>query len=124
QSGATLTINKGVVFKSNAPGITVKGTLKVEGTAEEPVVFTARTLSPLDPWCNLSFQSGSGASVVDHAEFSHGGACGNGTITIEGSSPTIKNSTIRESTSNAIQISGGGSPEIADNVLLANSSGI
>jgi YD repeat-containing protein len=124
QSGAALTITKGVLFKTAGPGITTKGTLKVEGTAAEPVLFVPKTIEPLTTWCSLSFAAGSGASVVDHAELRSGGACGNGSINIEGSSPTIKNSVIRNSTSNAIRVTGGGSPEIADNQLLANNSGI
>jgi RHS repeat-associated protein len=121
-SGATLAITKGVHLIGN-PGMNVKGTLKVEGTAEEPVVFTgAKDLAP-NEWCSISFEPGSGASVIDHAELKYGGACGGGMVKVEGSSPTISNSTFRKSGTNGI-VAYSGAPEIAHNDFLANAGGI
>jgi RHS repeat-associated protein len=116
-SGATLTITKGVLLRIYS--LTVKGTLNVEGTAEEPVVFTERIETP--SWCSISFESGSGASVIDHAELSYGGGCGGGVVKVNGgTSPTIKNSTFRKNTNSPIRVYDGGAPEIADNEFVAN----
>ncbi|MGE5335868.1 MAG: right-handed parallel beta-helix repeat-containing protein, partial [Nitrososphaerota archaeon] len=120
-SGVTLKITKGVLLR-NKPNIYVYGTLKVEGTAEEPVVFTGLKEEAPGEWCHILFAAGSGASVIDHAEFRYGGACGGGTLWAEGgSSPTISHSTIRNSSSSGISVGGGGSPEIFENSLIGNS---
>jgi RHS repeat-associated protein len=121
-SGAIVRITKGVRLIGN-PGMNVKGTLKVEGTAEEPVVFTGLKDEAPNEWCSITFEPGSGASVIDHAELKNGGACGGGMIKVEGSSPTITNSTLRRSGNNAMAIYSG-APEIAHNDFLANVAGI
>jgi RHS repeat-associated protein len=118
-SGVTLKITKGVVLKGS-PAMTVNGTLNVEGTASEPVVFTGTNESSPGEWGHIRFASGSGASVIDHAELKYGGSSGAGTIYVEGSSPTITNSTIRKSYSAGIRVEMGGSPHIANNNVLAN----
>ncbi len=120
EGGVTLTIKPGTVLK--VEHLEVKGTLLVEGTAAEPVVFTgAKGIAPGE-WCAIYFAPGSGASVVDHAEVQYGGACGTGDINVEGSSPTIKNSTISHSSNYGINVPSAGSPEIANNHLFANSN--
>ncbi len=113
-AGKTLTVTQGVQFRVFS--FTVKGTLKVEGTAEEPVEFLAREGSPT--WCHINFESGSGASVIDHAVLSDGGGCGGQVIKVHGSSsPTIKNSLFEDSKNNAISVTQGGSPEIVNNLI-------
>ncbi|HEY2480446.1 MAG TPA: right-handed parallel beta-helix repeat-containing protein, partial [Solirubrobacterales bacterium] len=100
--------------------MTVKGTLLVEGTATEPVVFTGPKEATGGEWCSIAFLPGSGSSVVDHAEVKYGGGNCLGSIYIEGSSPTIKDSTISHSADIGIEIESGGSPEIADDRLVAD----
>jgi RHS repeat-associated protein len=119
-SGATLKITKGVVL-TGSPTMYVYGTLKVEGTAAEPVIFTGAKGETPGEWCHILFAAGSSASVIDHAELKYGGGCGAGTLLVEGASPTITNSTIRKSSSDGIKVQGGGSPEIANNSFIANS---
>jgi RHS repeat-associated protein len=121
ESGVTLKVEPGVKFKINS--MVVKGTLDVDGTAEEPVVFTGAKESSAGEWAHIVFESGSGASVIDHTELAYGGGSGLGAIWVNGSSPTITNSTIRKSYSVGINVEAGGSPEIASNDLLANASG-
>jgi RHS repeat-associated protein len=117
ESGVTVKVKPGV--KLRISNLVVKGTLDVDGTAEEPVVFTGSNEKIKGEWSGIEFVSGSSASVVDHAEFYWGG--GNGSqIFVVGSSPTITNSTIHQSYSTAIYVSQGGSPEIADNYLLGS----
>ncbi len=120
EESVTLTIKPGTVLK--VVHLEVKGTLLVEGTASEPVVFTGAKEAAAGEWCAIYFAPGSGASVVDHAEVKYGGACGTGGINVEGSSPTIKNSTISHSSTYGINIPSGGGPEIANNHLFANAN--
>ena len=116
--GVTLKIEPGV--KLNLGGLWVEGTLKAEGTAEEPVVFTGPKEASAGEWCHIAFEPGSGASVIDHAEVSYGGACGIAPIWVRGSSPTITNSLISHSSAGGIEVESGGAPEIAHDILLAN----
>jgi RHS repeat-associated protein len=118
EPGVTVKVEPGV--KLTLGSLTVKGTLDVDGTAEEPVVFTGAKEAAAGEWGNVRFQSGSGASVIDHAELKYGGSGGAGTIAIEGVSPKITNSTIRNSYSSGIYVNSGGGPEIANNDFLAN----
>jgi RHS repeat-associated protein len=120
EPGATLTLKSGVLLKVSS--FTVNGTLKVEGTAEEPVVFTGLKEASNGEWSCLYLNAGSGASVIDHAELKYGGGCGAGTIWVQGgASPTITHSTIRKSYNEGIRVSEGGAPEIAGNAFIANS---
>jgi hypothetical protein len=113
-TGGSTTIEGGVVVKIE-PGVkltlgsmVVKGTLKVEGTAEEPVVFTGAKEASAGEWCTIQFESGSSESVIDHAEVKYGGGCGSGSIFLtKGVSPTIVNSTISHSSSYGINVEEG-----------------
>jgi Domain of unknown function (DUF6531) len=119
-SGVTLTIGKGVIL-FGLPNMTVNGTLLVEGTALEPVVFTGKKEEKPGEWCAINFGTGSGASVVEHAQVKYGGVCGGGEIVIEnGVSPTIRKSTIAHSSGSAISIYSAGAPEISGNHIYAN----
>jgi len=123
EPGVTLTVKPGVKFK--VQDLYVKGTLKVEGSAEEPVIFTGAKEEKPGEWCHVLFMAGSGSSVIDHAELKYGGGCGGGMIWTEaGSSPSVTYSTLRKSFSAAIRIEDGGSPEIAHDNLIGNASGI
>jgi RHS repeat-associated protein len=113
ESGVTVKVEPGVTFKITR--MTVKGTLNVEGTAEKPVVFTGAKEEKAQEWCRIGFEPGSGASVIDHAEVKYAGGCGDGGIAVNGSSPTIKNSTLEHNASFGIKVTEGGSPEIANN---------
>ncbi len=123
-SGVTLTITPGVVlipFRS----FLIKGTLKAEGTAEEPVVFTGAKAANPGEWRNIKFEAGSGASVLDHVEIAYGGeTSGSGMIEAIGSHPTIKNSTIRKAKYYGILVTESGSPKIEWNRFRSNSNGI
>jgi RHS repeat-associated protein len=125
ESGVTLKVEPGV--KLTLGTLTINGTLVVEGTAAEPVVFTGAKESSIGEWGPIKFEPGSGSSVVDHAEVKYGGgAAGTGAIYINGSSPTIKNSTFSHASGYAINVPSGGSPEIANNHVLSagNARGI
>jgi RHS repeat-associated protein len=116
-SGATLTIGPGLVFAPS--NLIINGTLKAEGTAAEPVVFTGDKAEKAGEWESIKFESGSGASVLDHVEVAYGGRNENGMIAVNSSSPRITNSVIRKSEYQAIRVQGGSS-EIANNILADN----
>jgi hypothetical protein len=117
-SGVTLRIDPGVIFQG--AGLTVNGTLKAEGSSEEPVVFERRSVGNFG---GLKFKSSSGASVVDHAELIGAGYASEQAILVEGSSPTITHTTIRESPGYAIKATGG-SPEIEWDAFRGNAYGL
>ena len=117
EAGVTVKVDAGVEF--SGVNLTVKGTLLVEGTSSDPVVFTGGGRSA------LSFEPGSGASVVDHAQILKAGGeycCPNiyPAISIKGSSPTITNSVVHEAKAGAISITQGGSPEISFSQISAS----
>ncbi|MDQ3724801.1 MAG: right-handed parallel beta-helix repeat-containing protein [Actinomycetota bacterium] len=112
-SGITLTMKPGVTLHGGS--LEVLGTLKAEGTAEAPVTFKSATES--GTWGGIVFKAGSGASVLDHVEVRRAGPSWGKGIEIVDSSPTITNSTIRESTYMAVHVSGNSSPVIANNIF-------
>ncbi|HEX5928969.1 MAG TPA: DUF6531 domain-containing protein [Solirubrobacterales bacterium] len=116
-SGATLTMTKGLLLEFY--NLTVEGTLKAEGSAEDPIVFTREGPT----WCSIDFRAGSGPSVIEYAELSRGGGCGGGLIRITSSSPTIKNSTIRNASGYAVSVTSG-SPKIERNRFRAIFGGV
>jgi RHS repeat-associated protein len=121
-TGATLTLDPGVTIKSNG-ALSVSGTLEALGTSEEPVLFTSQTDSAAGQWQGITFNSGSSASVLDHAEVRYAGSSSNtAAITINGVSPTITNSTIRNNRYYGVFATGGGAPEIGNSSVLNNSS--
>ena len=119
ESGVTVKIEPGV--KLTLGSLTVKGTLKAEGTAAEPVVFTSGAAEPKPGnWSYIRFEPGSGSSILNHAELAYGGSSETGGVEINASSPTIINSTIRKSKFAAINVPHGGSPEIAHDTFIEN----
>jgi hypothetical protein len=114
-SGATLSVEPGVVFSE--ANFTVKGTLDAEGSTEKPVVFEGHSQAA------ITFEPGSGASLLNRVEVLNAGHEGTGTssrgaIEIKKSSPRIINSIFRDSGYTAIRIPDGGAPEIANNDIL------
>ena len=72
QSGATLTISKGVVIDfDNQSGIDVLGTLNIEGTPEQPVILRKKDGDVSDSYAIKSISNG--RTVVRNADISGGG---------------------------------------------------
>ncbi len=118
-AAATLSIGPGVYLMK--PNMTVKGTLKAEGTAGEPILFTGVAQTTPGEWGNVKFEPGSGASVLDHVEVKYGGSGTNvGAVEVAASSPRISNSVFRSNKSKGIYVPTGGSPEIAGNYFYEN----
>ena|GEM_PF-949734 len=120
-AGATLTIGRGVLMTN--PNLTVKGTLKANGTAEEPIVFTGAKEAEAGEWSNLKFEPGSGESTLEQVEVAYGGSSG-GMIEIKGSHPLITNTTIRKSKNYGIKVTESGAPTIEWNRFRSNANGL
>lgn len=119
---AALDINNGAVIKSGGPGIWVNGTILAQGTIGAPVTFTSRNASPAPgDWLGIYLGPTAGASVLSRCNFSYGGNYrgGNGfgsyhtmyhfaTIFVDSSSPTISNCAFSNSSTNGIDVYGGG----------------
>jgi RHS repeat-associated protein len=117
ESGVTLTIDPGVEIEETQ--FAVEGTLKADGTAEEPIFLDGSIYNA------ISFQTGSGSSLLDYVEIDKAGLneCCGGTfaaVKVQGSSPTITNSTIRRSVYAAIDVRGSSSPKIERNRFRDN----
>ena len=108
--GATLTIEKGVIVKFYNPGLKVFGTIKAEGSSDQPIIFTSP--SPQDgDWSGIWFDQGSQGSILDNVIVEYAGSrvrpfrAGSqyspdsvgAAIKVEDTSVTIKNSIIRNS---------------------------
>ena len=129
-AGGTLTIEAGaqVSFQSWY-SLTVNGTLIADGTASEPILFTAATSTG---WLGIRFVGASDNSLLDNVIVEKGHASGadplnkGGGIYIDGSNPTISNSTIKD---NFAVYSGGGlylnnsNATLIGNTIINNQAG-
>jgi PKD repeat protein len=130
-TGSTLTIEAGTeVSFQNWYSLTVNGTLLANGTAGEPILFTTTDTSP--GWLGIRFVNAPDGSLLDHVIVEKGHATGadplnkGGGIYIDGSNPTISNSTIRD---NFAIYSGGGlylnnsNATLVGNTIINNQAG-
>ncbi|MGH2974755.1 MAG: right-handed parallel beta-helix repeat-containing protein, partial [Solirubrobacterales bacterium] len=124
EEGVTVSVEPGtrLVGTGAFSRIFVKGTLKAEGSAESPVVFTSASGEEAGEWRGLVFESGSDSSVLDHVEVAYGGHLSVPMVEVVSSSPTIQNSTFRKSQNQAIYVPSGGSPNIGGNSFYSNGS--
>jgi len=109
-AGATLTIDPGVeILFQSWYSLTVNGTLIADGTENEPILFGGG--HPTAGWLGIRFIGASDSSILTYAIVENGRATGadplnkGGGIYIDGSSPTISHSAIRN---NLAKVSGGG----------------
>jgi flagellar hook assembly protein FlgD len=150
-AGPTLTIQPGVVVKGNGGsqilvGYYDNGALVANGTAAQPIVFTANGSTAAGFWYGLRFGpiAGSPASSLAYATVEYGGsafyALGGITILaasplldhvtsrvhqyagikIENGTPTIASSSVRDNAGHGIYLTGGGAT-LSDVALVANS---
>jgi RHS repeat-associated protein len=121
-SGVTVTVEPGVKVQLSGLSSTlnVDGTLRTQGTTAQPDVFTSSSDSGSGQWKGIALNSGSGASVLDHAEVRYGGYNSTAAVAINSASPTITTSTIRNNRSYGIRVTNGGAPEIANNTIIDN----
>ncbi len=143
EAGVTVQAEPGVVvkFSGSLSNLTVNGTLKAEGTAESPILFTSTSDSAAGQWSGINLGSASGSSVLKHvevrsaktaitvasnAQITNSSLHDNwGALKVTSASPQITNNTItkNQGTFKPFEVSGGGSPEIAFNTITKNGAG-
>jgi hypothetical protein len=117
--GVTVTAEPGATVKLSG-SLTSKGTLDVNGTSEQPVLFTSSKDTAAGQWTGIVLQAGAGASDLSHAEVRYGKT---GIAVGGGISPTIANSTVRDNSLTGISAVAG-STQIRATTLVRNPSGI
>lgn len=135
-AGATLGFGPGVVCKlmGSASEITVSGTLRVNGTAASPVVFTGfandsaggdtnnngpSSASPTS-WRGIAFASTASGSVLDYADIRYGGAGSIANVSLNAASPTFRHCTIRNNYTHGMQLNGNSTPTVSDCTFTGN----
>ncbi len=105
------------------------GTLKVNGTADAPVLFTSASEAPAPgDWRGINFQdlTVDADTMLDHCVVEFAGQDVNGAILCGNASPTIVNTTVRASSAAGIYLSGTGcnNAVLHCNNLTENQTGI
>lgn len=93
--GATLTIGEGTrILLGEKINLFVKGTLKITGTPDKPIIF--QPYNPDNPWGGISFSNISDSSSIDYSFFIYGGDNGQYIFGHSNSQPVlmIENSSI------------------------------
>ena len=130
-NAATLTINPGTTLKFNnslalfVGNTTQKGALVAAGTVAQPITFTTSSASPAPGlWQGIYFdtQSVAATCLLDHVVVDDAGQFSTGAVRASASSPTIRNSIIRNSSQYGINAFSGGSPTIQANTFTGNAS--
>ncbi len=126
-TASTLTIEPGVEVRFNQNtflyvGYGYKGVLKAQGTAAAPIKFTSNQVTKTPGyWGNIWFEAAAQAtSVLDYVTVEYGGYGSYGEIYVNGSSPTIKNSTIQKSSSYGVYVTGTAAPVIQNSIIRQN----
>lgn len=152
-TGATLVLMPGVVVKFRSGDFVVNGTLRANGTAGSPILFTALQDPSMQPpvltpqggaqpglaavpdpllasglWGQVRFNSTSSASTFDYVVVRYGGLnqwpyYDSASIKIDGASPSFNHTVVMRSGGSGINVSGG-SPSIANSVLVNNQYGL
>jgi RHS repeat-associated protein len=113
QSGVTLTVEAGA--EVNVWRLGVDGTLDVNGTAQNPALFTSAQDSAPAQWSGIELRSDS--STIDHAEVRYA----NNGLTVWGAfDPSITNSLIHDNWNRGIYLEGGGDATVSGNNVHSN----
>ena len=116
-AGATLTIEPGVVVKFNQSRYLKvgassgnPGALIAQGTSSAPITFTSNQATPTAGyWNQIKFDNTSddATTILEHCNIQYGGSGSQGALYINQASPTIRNTTIANSSSHGLFINTG-----------------
>ncbi|MCE9594564.1 MAG: right-handed parallel beta-helix repeat-containing protein [Planctomycetes bacterium] len=125
-AGTTLTFGPGVVLKMKPVGVTweISGTLNCQGTSAAPVILTdladdsaggdtnddGPSSGTPGHWTYLRFYATASASTLDHTEVRYAGYVGWSGITLTGSTPTLRDCTIRDCAYAALSLEASSTP--------------
>jgi parallel beta-helix repeat protein/YD repeat-containing protein len=133
-NGVSLTIQPGVVVKFQPnTGLIVNGALMAAGATTNPIVFTsfrddqyggdtngdgARTTPGPGNWSGITLGSAASLSTLSNVLIRYASTG----IQVQGSSPTITNSTISNDSGSAIWVTNAGAPVLQSDILSDNLS--
>src|SRR5262245_15710108 len=123
---AILTIQPGVEVRFNAnTGLNIgnganAGGLNAQGTASNPIVFTANQTLPLaGAWKGITFSDGAvDSSSLDYTVVQYGGIASGAAITLTSAQPTIKRSVISNSLNYGLNLASGSAPLLEDLTII------
>ncbi len=120
QNTSTLTIQPGTEVRFAPIGTALKSNIKVqagstlvaEGTASQPITFTS-TLTEPNPgaWAYVAFEPNSHGRLA-HCTLDYGGSSGQGALYVQSSDVTVRDCTVRNTYSDAIQIEANTTPTL------------
>src|SRR5439155_672729 len=123
-------LDAGVVIRFN-PSIRLqvgtaanKGALVAVGTTSQPIVLTTNSATPAPgQWYGVYFdQQAAASSVLDHVTVEYAGSAYSANVRVDASSPTIRNSTIRNSSVYGLYAASGANPLIQGNTFTGNAN--
>ncbi len=127
-AGTRIDIEAGtVILMNNNASLSVAGTLRAQGTATAPIIFTSAAAQPApNDWDYIDFTgTGASGSLLDHVMVFYGGYQGTGGAEVSvsnGASPTISNSAIEQSDGAGLYMDDG-SRAVVTNCAFANNGG-
>ena len=117
-AGKTLTIPAGATLRFHGPTtrLVVDGTLTVQGTSGNQVVFTSGKAVPArGDWEGILLRAGTG-SVVEYARLEYAIT----TVQVAGVAATVRNNTIRYFSANGVYVSGAATGTLIKDNLIDN----
>ena len=131
---AQLTIDPGTRIASVNQRLSANGTLLVNGTANNPVVFTSRAGSPSPgDWFGIYFGGHAGASRLNYTTIAYAGkdslvfahsAYRSAAIYVDGSAPVFDHLTVQASAMNGIEIYGGAPSILTSSIASSGGHGM
>jgi hypothetical protein len=128
----TLTIEAGVEVRFNQyRNLNVgsgsnKGALRVLGTEQSPVLFTSNQDTKTRGWWgNVGFRSSTDETVtlMEHVTVEYGGYGNQGDIYVNGSSPTMRNCTVQDSSNYGLYLFGAAASPVLESSTIRRNAG-
>ncbi|MBK8097165.1 MAG: right-handed parallel beta-helix repeat-containing protein [Planctomycetes bacterium] len=132
--GQTLTLPAGVIIKFNATELNVAGTLICNGTAANPVIFTALaddsaggdtngngpSVGNPAAWRGIVFAATASASALTRADIRYGGSGFVSNLHLNACNATFTNCVVRDNYTHGMHLSGNSRPAVAGCTFTGN----